>query len=97
MLTMDLSCSGRASEDILLQVTAHHHARIFRDYYQNRKVQFDVQNAFIGLPSEDSVLKVASAMRHSKDPRMPWDLDQAEKAQILVKCIFAGTALPLSA
>jgi Zinc knuckle len=32
------------------------------------------KNVFIGLPS---VLKAASGMRRSEDPRMPWSLDQA--------------------
>ena len=45
-------------------------------------MQHDVQNAFIGLPGEDGLLKAASLMSRTIDPRMPTELNKAEVAEI---------------
>jgi Protein of unknown function (DUF3435) len=49
----------------------HENARTYEKYYANLRVQCDVQNAFLGLPSDDRLLAVASRVGRSADPRRP--------------------------
>jgi hypothetical protein len=64
------------------QILGHSSSRIFENFYQDLKVQHDVQNTFIGLPTDDKLLKTANLMSRTIDPRTPKTLDKTEIAEI---------------
>jgi len=53
----------------------HSRTRIFEQHYQSLNVAHDVQNAFIGIPSETSLLHISSRMLRALDPRLPQERD----------------------
>ncbi|KAF7505049.1 hypothetical protein GJ744_001268 [Endocarpon pusillum] len=53
------------------QIMGHENARTYEKYYANLRIQCDVQNAFLGIPSNDRLLAVASRVGRSTDPRRP--------------------------
>ena len=55
---------------MLQQVVNHKDAGIFQAYI-NQRVQCDVQAAFLGRPSADTLLKTVSHMSRLADPRAP--------------------------
>src|SRR2546423_6872686 len=77
-----LTYLGQTSEALQNQILGHSSARIFDDFYQDLRVQHDVQNAFIGIPTDDKLLKTANLMSRTIDPRTPRTLNKAEIADI---------------
>jgi hypothetical protein len=64
------------------QILGHSSSRIFDKFYLDLKVQHDVQNTFIGVPTDDKLLKTANLMSRTIDPRTPKTLDKAEIVEI---------------
>ena len=64
------------------QILGHSSSRIYEQHYQDLRVQHDVQNAFIGVPTDDKLLKIANLMSRTIDPRTPRTLNRAEIAEI---------------
>jgi Protein of unknown function (DUF3435) len=62
-----------ATPAVLQQVMNHRDAGIFQAYL-NERVRCDVQAAFLGRPSADALIKVASHMSRYVDPRAPTEL-----------------------
>jgi hypothetical protein len=60
----------------------HSSSNIYEKYYQDLHVRCDVQNTFIGIPSEDRLLKSANAMSRKIDPRLPKNLDRQERRHV---------------
>lgn len=55
-----------------------HTSAIVYQAYMNRRIQSDVQAAFLGLPSSDAILKATSHMARFADPRAPTSLTPSD-------------------
>lgn len=59
----------------------HNRIAIYEKYYQNSLLQHDVQNTFIGLPSDDKLIKLASSMRRHQDIRRPVKPSEGDRSK----------------
>ncbi|OJD13734.1 hypothetical protein ACJ73_09169 [Blastomyces percursus] len=64
------------------QVLGHSRANIFERYYISQKVKRDVQSAYLGYPARDSVIRTVGMMSLTRDPSVPKDLTEEQKAAI---------------
>ncbi|OJD21124.1 hypothetical protein ACJ73_07535 [Blastomyces percursus] len=64
------------------QVLGHSRADIFERYYISQKVKRDVQSAYLGCPARDSIIRAVGMMSLTRDPRVPKDLTEEQKAAI---------------
>lgn len=63
------------------QVMGHSHSGIFQ-FYLNQKVKCDVQAAFLGVPSQDTLLRTVGHMSYTMDPNAPTELTEEDKARV---------------
>ena len=56
----------------------HRNARTF-EFYRNQSVKCDVQAAFLGLPSEETLIKAVGQMSLTVDLRAPTELTDEQK------------------
>ncbi|QSS59407.1 hypothetical protein I7I51_08842 [Histoplasma capsulatum] len=64
------------------QVLGHSRADIFERYYLSQKVKRDVQSAYLGFPARESVIRAVGMMSLTRDPRVPKELTDEQKAAI---------------
>ncbi|OJD25540.1 hypothetical protein ACJ73_03093 [Blastomyces percursus] len=64
------------------QVLGHSRADIFERYYLSQKVKRDVQSAYLGCPARESVIRAVGMMSLTRDPRVPKELTDEQKAVI---------------
>ncbi|EDN08104.1 predicted protein [Histoplasma mississippiense (nom. inval.)] len=64
------------------QVLGHSRADIFERYYLSQKVKRDVQSAYLGCPARESVIRAVGMMSLTRDPRVPKELTDEQKAAI---------------
>lgn len=78
-----LTASSVGKTTTAIQNKALHHSSIviFERFYQNRRLQLDVQNTFMGIPGNDRLLKLASAMGRTRDPRRPTTINEDDLRQ----------------
>lgn len=64
------------------QVLGHSRGDIFERYYISQKVKRDVQSAYLGYSARDSIIRAVGMMSLTRDPRVPKDLTDEQKAII---------------
>ncbi|PGH23708.1 hypothetical protein AJ80_02314 [Polytolypa hystricis UAMH7299] len=64
------------------QVLGHSRADIFERYYIAEKVKRDVQSAYIKCPPRESVIRAVGMMSLTRDPRVPKELTDEQKAAV---------------
>lgn len=75
-------CAGVVTEAERNQVLGHSRSEIFLRYYIQEQVRADVQSAFLGVPARQALFKVVGRMSLDRDPRVPQNLNAAQKAEV---------------
>ncbi|KAI9717340.1 MAG: hypothetical protein M1828_007228 [Chrysothrix sp. TS-e1954] len=73
---------GVASVHELSQVMGHRNARTF-EFYRNQRVKCDVQAAFLGQPSETTLMKALGQMSLTVNPDAPTELTLEQKKTLM--------------
>ena len=72
---------GAATEAVRNQVMGHQNSQTFQ-YYLNERVNFDVQAAFLGIPSKQALVTALGSMSRSLDRRAPTKLSPEQRAML---------------
>ena len=77
MLNLD-----RISDSFRNLIMQHFESQTFQRHYLTRYISADTQAAYRGLPSQDALMRAASGMSRTIDPRRPRKLTTAQLAEI---------------
>ncbi|KAI9777504.1 MAG: hypothetical protein M1816_004709, partial [Peltula sp. TS41687] len=64
------------------QILGHSRAKIFNKYYLSQRVKRDVQSAYLGRPSKDSLVRCIGQMSITRDSRAPTALSSKQLSEI---------------
>lgn len=64
------------------QILGHSRAEIFNKYYLSQRVKRDVQSAYLGRPSKDSLIRCIGEMSMTRDLRAPTALSSKQLSEI---------------